>query len=311
MRGMVPARLIQEILNGSYEQLIEGISQSAAEQYLLFGAECPEDVHLVATFSHHAIVANEDGDFFRTTIKQTDDGDHAFVKVEEIDVPVIRTWAEQQSFVGDAASDAVRALMAGDISHARNQVRALMQSSDLVVAPDPLKEVDSYLSGLFDEERSWRRVYAENRSHIHRFLWGASGVAFRDGPRPKYMELYAGDGIEESDQYTDAVQTDLSILADRLAGLWELISGTYGNYDSEMSGFKGVEVAGIAENFEVFASDFMSELQSVHRLVEQASKDNDPATVVPRAMIYDKVSAKYPDIEIAAKLVQRAAVELA
>lgn len=311
MKGMVPARLIQEILNGSYEQMIESLSRAAADHHTVFNAESPEDVHLVATFPHHVIVANEEGEFFRATIKRTDDGNHSFVQIEEFEVPIIKTWEQQQAFVSEAASDAVRALLAGDIEHARNQVRALVRSSDLVVAPDPLAETDQYLSNLFDEDRAWRRVYFENRNHIHRFLWGASGVAFRDAPRPKYAELYHGDGVEEAEQYNLAVQTDLSLLAERLASLWERIAESYGGYDAKMSGFKGVEIAGLAENFETFASDFVKELQSVYSLVEQASKDSDPATVVPRALIYDKVSVKYPDIEIGSKLVQRTAVELA
>jgi len=310
MNGMVPARLLQELLNGSYEQTVQAVRESIEDSFSRFGAGSPEDVHLVATFPRHAIIANEHGEFFRVETKDLDDGTIGFVQVESFDVPILRTWEEQQGFIESTASDAVHALMSGDFAHAREQIKALVQSSDVVSAQDPVVEANSYLENLFDDERPWRRVYGENRTFLHRYLWGASGVAYRDAPKPKYDELYTSDGVELAEQYHIAVSTDLGMLSERLDKIWDRIADTYGSYGSEMSGFKDITIAGMAENFESFAADFVSELRAVHGLVEQAAKDDDPATVIPRALIYDRVSRAFPDIEIAAKLVQRAAVEL-
>ena len=310
MNGMVPAKVLQELLRGSFEQTVEEVREAIEDSFANFGAGSPDEVHLVATFPRHAIIANEHGDFFRVETKRLDNDTIGVVQVESFDVPVLRTWEDQQGFVEDVASDAIRALAAGDFEHAREQIKALVRSSDVVSAPDPVVEAQNYLAGLFDEDRPWRQVYEGNRSLLHRYLWGASGVAYRDAPKPKYDELYTTEGVEQAGQYHVAVMTDLELLAERLDKIWDLVAGAYGSYDGDMGRFKDITIAGIAENFEGFAADFVSELRAVHNLVEQAAKDDDPATVVPRALIYDRVSEAFPDLEIAAKLVQRAAVEL-
>lgn len=309
MNGTVPARLVQEMLRGSYEQMVADTSQLISESYARFGVDGPDEVHVVATFPKHAVVTTDEGRFFRVSFQDLENGGRSVVQAESMDVPVLFSRDDQIKFMRSAANEAVEALMAGDFEASRTRVRELVMSAEILTGPDPVMEMKSALEGLFDGERPWRRVYAENSNGIHRFLWGASGVTYRDAPKPKYQGIYMSE-MENPDGYNEALQADLSVLAERLSGLWKVVEENYGPYAEQDGGFYPLAIAGVNENFQHFAGDFADELRQVCRLVESASQDDDPSTVVVRAVLYDSVARQYPMIEMAARLVRRTSTEL-
>jgi hypothetical protein len=309
MTKMVPSRLLEEIARGSHEERLQTALKAVQEHYADFSARSPEGAHLISTFTHHVVVANEDGDFFRASTTDHDDGSMSFVKVESFDVPIIRSRGEQEVFLEQAAKEAVLATRAGDFDAARTQVRSLMKASRLIVAPDPIEETREILDGAFDPDRPWRRVYVENRNHIHRFLWGASGVVYRDAPKPKYADLYEGDEI--ATPYSAAIRVDLEVLFEKLdqVHIDTLVAQTHFKDNDPM--LSGTEIIGMAEQFTGFVEDYVHELTALLNMVKGASLDEDESSSAQRAMIYDKVAAKVPELEIAAKLIQRTANELA
>jgi len=272
-----------------------------------FNAADPQDTSVVATFSHHAIVANEDAEFFRATIVEHDDGSVSIGEVEPVDVPVARTRVEQDALIAEAARDAASAIVSGDFDAARIQVRKLMESSHLVARRDPLVEADEVVSTLTHPDRPWRRVYAENKAYIHKFLWGASGVAYRDAPPPKYRDLY--EGRKEAAPYSAAITVDLEQLSTKLDRIWSTAAEAYESSNVTEGAFNGLEIASMAQQFDVFARDFLDEASRVCRLVEDASKDDDEDNAAVRAMIHDRVASRLPELDIASKLVKRTAVE--
>lgn len=310
MSGMVPAKLLREILKGSFEQRVDDASELVSESFSRFGVESPDELSVIATFPQHMIISTTEGKFFRATVKDLDNGDRSIVQMEDVDIPVLRTREEQVGYVKSAAGDAVAAMLSGDPESARTHVRELVQSAELISGPEPVEEMRLALEGLFDETRPWRRVYESNRAGIHKFLWGESGVASRDAPKPKYQGLYTNEDIENPAGYHQAVMADLSVLSERLSSVWAIIQENYGSYDETDGHFYPLSIAGVNESFQDFARDYADELRQVCRLIESASLDEDPETVVPRAILYDHVARQFPAIDIAARLVRRTATEL-
>jgi hypothetical protein len=142
-------------------------------------------------------------------------------------------------------------------------------------------------------------------------MWGASGASFRHAPKPKYQKLYH-DGLGESATgYHGAVSGDLTLLSEKISKLWERTQDAWAGYDGNLGLFKAAEISSIAESFENFAQDYIDELKMVAHLVERASQDSDSTNTYAMAMIYDAVAKRYPDLEVAGRLLQRAATELA
>lgn len=312
MQGMIPTRVLRELNRGSHESVVMETARAVEAAHAKFGAKRPGDVHLLSTFSEHAIVVTESGDAFRVHLKALNDGSRTVLQTEEVEVPIISTVEDQLAFAGSAAGGIVEAVRSGDFDSARTRIQELVEAADLIAPPDPVTEAREYLGSLFDRERPWRRIYAENQERIHRFLWGASGVTPRDVPKQNYAEL-CGEGVDNPESYHGAVSSDLGLLEERLAKLWERIEGAYSRYQENhvAGGFQPVQIAGINEGFETFTSDFVEELRAVHALIEQAARDEDERTVKARAAIHDFVAREYPIIEVAARLIQRGAADLA
>jgi hypothetical protein len=307
MSGMVPARFLQEVLRGSYEQIIDESSELVAGSFARFGVECPDEVSVVATFPNHVLVSTTEGKFYRATLKDLENGERSIVQTEDVNIPVLRTYEEQVGYVRGAAGEAVAALMSGDSEIAKEHVRELVHSAALVSRPNPVDEMRDALAGLFDRERPWRRVYEGNKAGIHKFVCSEDSSP-REYPRPKYQELYLED-TDEPAGYHRAVMADLAVMCDRLSEAWEIVQ-SYSEYSDLETGFYPLSVAGVNESFQEFAHDYADELRQVHGLVKAASLDEDPETVIPRAVLHDHVARQLPAIDMAARLVRRTAMEL-
>ena len=309
MSGYIPFSAIRQVVSGSYENTIQEITNAICDSYQSFGVSSPEDISVIATFPRNAIVLSEDGKFFRTWYKREKEG-ICVSTVESVDVPVLKTRADQKKFLSESAMDAVESILSGDMDSARKMARELVQSGNLLKDQDPLQEAMEGLTELFNPDRPWRKTYAESSTTIHRVLWGASGATFRYSPKPKYNELYAeSDGADVS-SYHSEVLADMQSLNDKLKTIWGWVEESWGKYDTKHGMFKGLEISSIAEDFERFAADYLDELRTVCKMTEQASNDLDDTHTPAMAMVYDSIAKNYAALEVGARLIQRVASEL-
>jgi hypothetical protein len=310
MTGFVPGRLLEELISGSYESQIEKLSLAVTEGYKRFGGR-GGDVQLIATFPGRVLVVNESGEFYRAAFQELDDGSFSFAEIEPIDIPVMSKPSELQAFVSESAGVVISSLFSGNFEDARGRMRELVRSSQFARPASPVDVIKDQLEEVFDEGRPWRKLYEQHGTDIRRFMWGASGASFRHAPKPKYQKLYH-DGLGESATgYHGAVSGDLTLLSEKISKLWERTQDAWAGYDGNLGLFKAAEISSIAESFEDFAQDYIDELKMVAHLVERASQDSDSTNTYAMAMIYDAVAKRYPDLEVAGRLLQRAATELA
>jgi len=300
---------LRELSKGSLEEAISAAEVAVASAAEKFGAESG-DVYLISTFPHHAVVATSEGRVFRVKLGSLDGGGRAVVEHEEVDVPTIGTKKERDEFFRAAEADVLRSLAEGDKLTAASLLREFIQAAPLMSPYDPLDGMRVFLEGAFDADRPWRQTYAAHQSAIHRFLWGASGTAHRDAPKPKYQGLYFGESVRDPSGYHSAVSSDIGLLAERLREMWERFQQSFGEYASGDNGWQDGRIAVVNESFRVFAEDYGDELATLCRLMENAAKDDSEDTVRARAMLYDHVSRQLPTLEIAGRLLGRTAADL-
>lgn len=308
---VLPTRKAEELYRGSYEELIQQIESAVRDGHRKFGSDDPESLSLIATFPGRALVMTEDGTFFRAQYERVGNGTVSFSLVEEVEVGVLRSQKERVAFVHEAAGSAVASLFSGDYSDARERIRELMNSSEFVRPSVTLEDLRTRIESVFDDSRPWRVFFEEHGPQVRKFMWGASGAIVRHAPRPKYGSLYTGASPTDPEGYFESVGGDLEVLHEKVSNLWSMVSAAQERYPTGSGKFNNVELMGIAEQFDGFATDFIDELKMIARLVEQAVLDKNEDNTVARAMIYDRVAAMYPDMEIATRFIQRISTELA
>lgn len=307
MSGLIPANVLAEVTRGSLEDHVGKVIQAVEESHARFESATGDDLNVLATFGSHVVVANGDGNVYRAAYQETGD-DFTITQVEELDLPVIRDRKDGRRFVDRTAAEVVEAVVAGDFSSARDQIRTLIESASLVSPRDQLLELREHLSGLFDPDRPWRAFYSEDHERIQRLVWGTTGSALSYNPQARYQELYRNGLLEDAAEYGSAVEADVGVMAARLSKLWEQATEAWGEYQSA-SQFKAGGVARSAEHFEAIASDYLVELKGLCHLMTEAANDTDPDTIAARGWLYDQVARQYPQVEVTARLVRRVATE--
>jgi len=307
MSGLIPANVLAEVTRGSIEDYVGRVIQAVEDSHARFESETGQDLNVIATFNEHVVVANGDGNVYRASYQPAGDG-FSITKVEPVELPVIRGRQDGRRFVERTASEAVEALVAGDFSSARDQIRTLIEAAPMLAPVDQLRELREHLSGMFDQERPWRAFYAEDHERIQRLVWGTTGSAFSYTPQPRYQPLYRDGLLEDASEYASAVEADVGVMAERLEKLWEQTTEAWGEYQST-GAFKASGIARPAEHFETIASDYLVELKALCHLMSEAAKDNDPDTVAARGWLFDQVARQYPQVEVTARLVRRVATE--
>jgi hypothetical protein len=307
---VIPAKIAEEIHRGSYEHVIRRVEEAVAEGHQKFGAATSSSAELIATFAGHAVVMNESGEFFRAKFENLDSGGIAFIEVEQFDVPVLETREQKHRYMEEAAGQAVVSLFSGDYQGARERVQELVRSSEYAAPQTSLEALKERVSAVFDDGRPWRMFFESFGTPVRKYIWGSSGAIARYSPKPKYQHLYMGEG-KSPDGHAEAISGDLDFMLSKLTGLWEMFEAAWPKYQDKHNHFSGLELAGIAEKFEGFATDFADELKTVCRLAESATKDTDGDNTMARAMIYDSLARRYPDLAVAARFIQKVSTELA
>ncbi len=304
MPGYIPSSAVNQILSGSYEETIQSLQDLVSEEYELFSANGPDDISVVSTFPSSVIVTTSEGSFYRANYGR-DGNEIKIQKVESIDVPVLKTKAEQKEYLSETAMNAISAFLSGDFETARSQVRDLVKSGNLLKDEDPLEEARMGLNELFSPERPWRKTYSESSKVIHKVLWGASGATFRYSPKTKYEEAIKDGNIFS--MYEDVLES-LNEVSEKLKTIWSWVEESIGGYDAK--GFKDSNVSSVIEGFEEFVKDYLEELRSVCKLAESAASDEDKEHVAAMALVHDTIAKNYASLEVGARLIKRVASEL-
>jgi hypothetical protein len=309
MLAMVSGEFISNLLSESYETLIEEAEIALGRQAKDILPTGVGDFHLVGTFSHHAIVSTDSGDFFRLRMERLDDGGIGFYFTEQIDVPVIRTKREKDGFIKEQSDKIVDDLLSGDSPSARNRLRALMGSSELVEFVDQSDDVSNLLSDFYGDDRPWKAYLKERMQDVRKLLWGKSGASFKESAsiKPKYRRVYKDDSPE---RFYPVVSSDLANLREKVRSLYDGALTQYARFSEQTCGCHDLEVSDIAENLNRFASDWAGAIKGTLTLMNRAVDRANKSDTRWMAMVYDTVAENLVDIDVASRFVGLVSREL-
>lgn len=286
MEILVSSRAIQNVVDGSYESVIEKVEKQATEQYGGF--------HLIATFSNHVILANKRGSFIRCEYMVENDGTVKFGQREDVDVPVLRPKSTKD-FASEIIDEAVDNLIEGKVSEGRNHLRQLISSSELF---DKDFVVQNALRGLEEMHGAkWIGFLNENREKITRFLWGSKGTYIK-----KFGRTYEGQ-IDESDiLLKKKIDDDLNTVHEKIKEIRADIKENVNKFKNE-----GISKETVFDNFGEFVFDYFEHLKSLCEIMEEINGAN---TYNDKACAFNFIVEQFSDIKLGGELIKKVFSEI-
>jgi hypothetical protein len=190
----------------------------------------------------------------------------------------------------------VDSLLAHDVSQAELKLRALVPFVEETVPPTDEQVVASAIESM-RAERPWKRLYRERAEQVKDFLGTElKGIEERKLPT-KFAKLNNGQVPENQHEgYKDLVHTDLSYMAESLAGWLKTLE--------TVDALKGVEAFGEEEQavkttFLAFAEDLRQDLQNVRESVLESIRL--VSSVARLGELYDALAEESFHYEVASR----------
>lgn len=212
---MIPAKLVQKLVAGSYENLavrLTSILSRSSKDF--FGEDCR--IRVIGTFKNKAVVVSNTGKFANIFYESASNGEIVVVGKELIEMPVLNTKSGMISFLEKEADHGVGFFMEGATSEMQSVVLDLMRTLKDSSADDELAHL--HTEGIL-QDRPWRHFLANNIDSL--------GVATIDQHESKFISL-TGKTLTETDQaaYRSLITKDLSELTSSFTELHTKIQGS-------------------------------------------------------------------------------------
>lgn len=293
---LVDGDFLAKLLQNSYEVRLGQVEEIVRDNAELFGGSKDIEVQTIGTFSEHAIVMNSEGQFFRATFGQGDEG-FTLEEIDEIDVPVFEA-SELKGQIREHTDKAVDSLLKGNGSGAFEDIVALY---DLVKSGVALtaESVEQTLDNLVGEDTEWIQALRENEKEIRGFL-GVEAKA--EPPTRRFKAIIEADRINDVDRTRKVVVHGLREMRTYLNGLDARLSlarevdETY-----ELNGDGGMG----ASEFIEFIEEVDGDLQVVRSMIEDAITVSDEGTLKSLARIHDGIAGRAVDLTMAASFAEK------
>lgn len=297
---IVPVEAIQEMVEGSYEQLTLRLDEAVQESRSLF-ASGDEDVARLATFRSHVIVGTSEGDYFDVKF-ESKDGSIVFGSQQKLDVPVVSSSNAARS-VRDYSLSIVDAMMSEGVASGKLlQLASLQEQKQVELARDYVGETLAALS----EGRPWRHLFAEQSAEIRRQIVDVLESIQSNSLETKYKPLYETDEIPEEkfEDYREMAELDLKLAADRLEQVHHAAETAYYPFIESVGNSElDEDETEVLSHFCFFSEDLIEDLQEVRGIVSDALVNEQ--CVMCLGHIYDSIAEALSSYEMAASFVER------
>lgn len=293
-RKLVDGEFLSKLLGSSFETMMGRVEEVISAQADLFGGEDGE-VRTIGTFPNHAIILNDNGEFFRASFSVNEEsGELELGEVERIDVPV-KEVAELGGEVRTESLRAVDALITGDDDEANVRLGSLYEMVRSGVRLTAEGVEDNALS-FFEEEPEWLVAVRENETNMAQFV-GAE--ANQELPKPRF-ETFIAEGENSDDRHRKVIVASFKTLHEALAGMQNGIAVAR-RVDGEYRLPTGDETnpTMVAEDFVGFVEEFGTDLDATIGLVEDAIAVSEDGTLKSLARVHDRVATRVKEMGLA------------
>lgn len=299
-RKLVDGEFLSKLLGGSFETMMGRVEEAISEQADLFGGDDGE-VRTIGTFSNHAIVLNENGEFFRASFSvDGETGELELGEIERIDVPV----KEVAELSGEARTESLRAvdaLLEGDDDEVDIRLGSLYEMVRSGVRLTAEGVEDNALC-FFEHEPEWLVAVRDNAVSMAKYV-GAE--ANQELPKPKF-ETFIAEGENGDERHRRVMMASFKTLYEELAKMRNSIEVAR-SVDGECCLRTGNEAdpAMVAEDFVEFVDDFGTDLDAIIGLVEDAVAVSSDGTLKNLARVHDAVAARMKEMGLAAAFCEK------
>ena len=292
----VEAKVLGQLQDGSYEEILSTLDRAVAENQGAFGGESV----LFATYPDRVIVLNEDG-IFHSANYVIDDGIVRLGKPKRISV---ETLSED-----DVVSRGVDAFTEGTML--ADSMRGLM-SLHPALTSSPLEQVRESLGQLFSRGRIWKKVIHEHKLQIGEYAWDADYGNLELTIRPLFGELFEEDDDEIDDGVRDVVVENLISLEGRLGEMLSRVHESHDSLTSSNTEMRDEDDDAILSQFDSYATDYMEHLGEVVESVSAAIRMvRDGGCVLCGAKVHDEIALRYRDFDLGGRFVRKVAQAIA
>jgi len=295
---LVDTTIVERLVEGSFESLIEKVDEAVLRNLNLFGADDVEGIHSW-TYPSHVIVANENAEFFRAEYAIDESGEVTFGKVERQDIPV----KEAKHLGGEArryADEVVLAVFDGDDDRAQENFESLftLVANGVRVTAESVE--DAITEADFGSS-DWMKAVDSNAVTMREFVGAASN---KDLPKPRFDALIAIDDLAEEDEerHRKVVRESLRRLRSALEDLNNGIALAR-QIDETYALREGDEMA--ASHFIEFSRLLGEDLDAMIGLVEDAIAISEDGTLKSLARIHDAVAEFVADAGLASAFAEK------
>jgi hypothetical protein len=291
---LVDGEFLSRLLEGSYESVLARVSEEIDAHPDLFSGHADEGYSTIGTFNGNAIVATEEGRFFR--VAYTESGAKVTLgNVEQIDVPVYEA-SDLRVQVREHAATAVDRLLSG-----KGSEESILALYDLVSSGVPLtsNSVEEALDQHVTSQHEWLDSLREHEREIVKFV-GAEAKA--KVPVPRFESLSVATEIPDPDRVRMVVVNALRDLrtylnqADMRLAVARQVDEGYSN--------PGAGHSDIGE-FMALVLSLDEDVQFLRAIVEDSvvvSDDGDPQSL---ARIHDAVASRIGDFKLAVAFAEK------
>jgi hypothetical protein len=289
---IVEAKVLYELQRGSYEELLQGLDRAVAENQELFG---DSDAVLFASYPRHAIVANEDGQFFKVGFKNNDGvielGEASPVDVNVLSEDEVVSKGVDSFFEGGSMADSLRGMV----------------RSTKTVSESPLAKMESRLAVLFAGGQIWRTYIGENRERIGAFAWDAGYGSLKIDVRPVFNAMLE-DGDPDEDM-REPVREELMNLERRLHRHLSEVKADFERYQENTADMRDDEADETMARFEAFAADYIDHLTEIADFMSSAVRESNEGCIACAAFVHDEVAKRFKELDLGGRFVRKVSAQ--
>jgi hypothetical protein len=277
---IVEAKELERLLEGSYENLLQMISEAVEENENFFGGKA----RLFSTYADHVVVFVEGKGFLSCNYSMK--SGIAFTKLKEENVAFL-----SEDTLLTMGSEA---LLKGDKGKVSSVLRTLatINSTTTVSVKDQVESV-------FDSQRTWMSyICGDRKDAVTEYVGGDIG---------SFDRRYVGeDG--SVDGYT--LTRSLSDLSSRLGALNAKALSSIDEYREMTGEGRSVEEEAILSEFDSVAGDFLEAIDGAIDLVSVALSKAKAGDTELAAKIHDRVAEQFGNLSLGSDFVSKMSGEL-
>lgn len=296
----IPQAVLNEIVKGSYEDIVESVAELVEQKPDTFGAA---QASVVATFPGYVIVATDKGEFWRAKYA-LHEGSLAIKRVEPVKLPTVRR-EDLGSYLKKEARALVENMLASvDPDVTRTRLHDLAQAI-IAGARVTAERIEEAVKERLGTERAWKQAVRDNLESIRKFAGAELAEAESKLPKSKFQAIIDGSiGEDEYEKYREVALESLGLLVKRVNEVVTLAEAAHRDDYTLKAEFRTQDSDYAVADYVAFLKDFTDDVRGLQENLVDALAAAKDQCLLCAVGIHDAVASNMPMFETAAAFIR-------